>query len=192
LLTHLPTEFLLKKLKKINYEYLAAGINMKKMNQKQIRILKIVHIFFFVIWIGGGLGLIALMFLAVPAAPDDIYMKFRSMQVIDDYIIIPGALGSLAAGFVYGIWTGWGFFKHKWITVKWVMTTVQILFGTFALGPWLNKNVEITHQLRGTALSNSDFINNTAHIQLWGSVQVLLLLFMLVISVLKPWRKVNP
>lgn len=165
---------------------------MKKMNQKQMRILKIVHIFFFVIWIGGGLGLIALMFLADPAAPDDVYMKFQSMQVIDDYIIIPGAMGSLAVGFFYGIWTGWGFFKHTWLTVKWVMTTVQILFGTFALGPWLNKNVDIAHQLRGAALSNSDFINNTSHIQLWGSVQVLLLLFMMVISVIKPWRRVNP
>lgn len=164
---------------------------MKKMNTGQMRVLKIIHIFLFVLWVGGGLGLVAVMFLAVPAHPDDIYMKFRAMQVIDDFIIIPGAMGSFFAGLVYGIWTGWGFFKHNWVTVKWVMTTAQILFGTFALGPWLNQNVDIAHELRGAALVNPDFINNVSQIQIWGTVQVLLLIFMVIISVIKPWRKIR-
>lgn len=164
---------------------------MKKFNAQQTRILKIVHILFFVMWIGGGLTLISVMLLALPSVPDDIYMKFRSMQVIDDFIIIPGALGSLATGLFYGIWTNWGFFRHKWLIVKWILTVVQILFGTFALGPWLNGNVDIAMKLRGGAISNPDFIMNTSNIKLWGTVQVLFLIFMLVISVLKPWKKLS-
>jgi hypothetical protein len=140
-------------------------------------------------WIGGGIALITLMFIADPLLPDDIYMKFRSMQVIDDFLIIPGALGGLLTGIIYGVFTNWGFFKHNWLIVKWVMTTLQILFGTFALGPWLNGNVDIARDLRGAALSNPEFLNNIMNIQIWGTVQVSLLLFMAVISVIKPWRK---
>lgn len=162
---------------------------MKKLNAKQTRILKIIHIFFFVIWIGGGLALMTLMFIAQPAIPDDIYMKYRSMQVIDDLIIIPGAMGSLVTGLFFGIWTNWGFFKHRWLTVKWIMTTAQIFFGTFALGPWLNGNTDIAMRIRGAALSSPDFMANASHIELWGTVQVLFLLFMLIISVIKPWKK---
>jgi len=162
---------------------------MKKLNAGQTRILKIIHLMFFISWIGGGTGLIFLMFIAQPAVPDDIYMKFRSMQVIDDYIIIPGALGSLATGLVYSLWTNWGFFRHRWLTVKWILTIAQILFGTFALGPWLNGNVDIAMKVRGAALSDPVFLDNISHIELWGTIQVLFLIFMMVISVIKPWKK---
>lgn len=162
---------------------------MKKLNPDQTRILKIIHILFFVMWIGGGVTLVTLMFIAQPALPDDIYMKFRSMQVIDDMIIIPGALGSLFTGLVYGIWTKWGFFRQRWLTVKWILTVSLILFGTFALGPWLNGNVDIAMKLRGGALSDPVFNAGTSSIKLWGTAQVMLLLFMAAISVLKPWKK---
>jgi len=164
-------------------------IYMKKLNSTQTRILKIIHIFFFVSWIGGGICLISVMFLAQPALPDDIYMKYRSMQVIDDFIIIPGALGSLFTGLIYSIWTNWGFFRQRWLTVKWILTVAQILFGTFALGPWLNGNVDIAMRLRGAALSSQDFTLNASYIKLWGTIQVLFLLFMVIISVIKPWKK---
>ena len=162
---------------------------MKKFNANQTRILKIIHILFFIMWIGGGLGLIALMFLATPILPDDIYMKFRSMQVIDDFLIIVGAFGCLITGIIYGAFTNWGFFKHNWLIVKWIMTVLQMLFGTFALGPWLNGNVDIALELRGAALSNPEFLSNIMNIKTWGTLQVALLLFMAVISVIKPWRK---
>lgn len=162
---------------------------MKKLSSNQTRILKIIHIFFFVSWIGGGVCLISVMFFAQPALPEDIYMKYRSMQVIDDFIIIPGALGSLFTGLIYSIWTNWGFFRQRWLAVKWILTVAQILFGTFALGPWLNGNVDIALKLRGTALSSPEFSQNASHIQIWGTVQVLFLLFMVIISVIKPWKK---
>jgi len=162
---------------------------MKKLNPGQTRILKIIHLLFFISWIGGGIALMFLMFIAQPAVPDDIYMKFRSMQVIDDYIIIPGALGSLTTGLVYSVWTNWGFFRHRWLTVKWVLTIAQILFGTFALGPWLNGNVDIAIKARGAALADPLFQANISHIEFWGAIQVLFLLFMMIISVIKPWKR---
>ena len=162
---------------------------MKKFNANQTRILKIVHIFLFIMWIGGAVALTTLLFIATPIVPDDIYMKFRSMQIIDDYLIIPGAMGCFFVGIIYGIFTNWGFFKHNWLIVKWVMTTLQILFGTFALGPWINNSVDIARDLRGAALSNPEFLSNIMNMKIWGTTQASLLLFMAIISVLKPWKK---
>lgn len=39
---------------------------------------------------------------------------------IDYAIVIPGAILAVATGIIYGIFTKWGFFKHRWITVKWI------------------------------------------------------------------------
>lgn len=162
---------------------------MKKLNPLGIKILKIIHLFFAVLWIGGGIALLVVLFSVTPLNGDELYMKSRILQIIDDFLIIPGAITSFFIGIVYGIWTNWGFFKHRWITAKWIVTVAQILFGTFALGPWINENVEIANQFRDAALDNATLLQNIEMSQIWGTIQVLLLvLVFLVISVLKPWK----
>ena len=65
------------------------------------------------------------------------------LEAIDMKILVPGAVGCLLTGIVYGIFTHWGFFKHRWLTVKWTLTLFMILFGTFYMGPLVKGNVLI-------------------------------------------------
>lgn len=116
-------------------------------------------------------------------------MRSRILQIIDDYFIICGAFGSLITGLIYSIWTNWGFFKHRWIIVKWVMIILQMAFGTWALGPCINNNVIIANQLRDAALTDPVFLDNIQTTQIWGTVQTVLLLVLIFISVQKPWKK---
>lgn len=147
------------------------------------------HLFFAILWIGGGLTLVIVLFSVNPASGDELYMKSRIIQIIDDFLIIPGALASFLIGIIYGIWTNWGFFKHKWITVKWILTIAQILFGTFVLGPWVNENVEIASGLRDMAMNDSTLLHNIEMSKIWGTTQVVILvLTFIVISVQKPWK----
>ena len=162
---------------------------MKKLNPQGVKILKMFHLFFAILWIGGGLALVILFFSVNPANGDELYMKSRVIQIIDDYLIIPGAMASLFIGVIYGIWTNWGFFKYRWLIVKWIMTVVQILFGTFVLGPWVNENVEIASQLRDMAMDDTTLLHNVKMSQIWGTVQVtILVLAFIVVSVQKPWK----
>ena len=62
---------------------------MKKLSARHVRILKMTHIIFFIMWFGGFLCITAVMFVAQPAHPDDIYMKCRTMEIIDNYVLIP-------------------------------------------------------------------------------------------------------
>lgn len=147
------------------------------------------HILFAFCWIVGALTLCLLVFITYPESGDELYMRSRILQIVDDYFIIYGAVGAFITGLVYSIWTNWGFFKHTWITVKWVMTILQMLFGTFVLGPCVNSNVIIADQLRDAALTDPVFLENIRMTQLWGSIQTALLLVVIVISVQKPWKK---
>lgn len=162
---------------------------MKKLNSQGVKILKMFHLLFAILWIGGGLALVIILFSVNAANGDELYMKSRVIQIIDDFLIIPGATASFLIGIIYGVWTNWGFFKHRWITVKWILTVVQILFGTFVLGPWVNENVEIASQLRDAAMSDSVFLHNIQMSKIWGTTQVVILvLTFIVISVQKPWK----
>ena len=163
---------------------------MKKLSPQGVKILKMFHLFFAILWIGGGLALVTVLFSVNPTNGDELYMKSRIIQIIDDYLIIPGALASFFIGIIYGVWTNWGFFKHRWITVKWILTLIQILFGTFVLGPWVNENVEIASGLRDAAMSDSTLLRNIEMSKIWGTAQVVILvLIFIVISVQKPWKK---
>ncbi|NDV82722.1 hypothetical protein D0T87_12125 [Bacteroides sp. 51] len=147
------------------------------------------HIFFAFSWIIGGVVLCVLAFVTHPETGGELYMRSRILQIVDDYFIVCGALGALITGLIYSIWTNWGFFKHPWIIVKWVMTILQMVFGTFVLGPYINDNVIIASQLRDAALTDPAFLANVESTQLWGTVQVSLLIVLIVISVQKPWKK---
>lgn len=128
------------------------------------------HILFAFCWIVGGLTLCLLVFITYPESGDELYMRSRILQIVDDYFIIYGAIGAFVTGLVYSIWTNWGFFKHIWISVKWVMIVVQILFGTFVLGPCINNNVIIADQLRDAALMDPVFLENIHMTQIWGTI----------------------
>jgi hypothetical protein len=162
---------------------------MKKLNPQAVKILKIFHILFAFGWIIGAIILCVLIFITYPASGDELYMRSRILQIVDDYFIICGAIGSFVTGLIYSLWTNWGFFKHPWIIVKWIMIILQILFGTFVLGPCLNDNVVIADQLRDVALTDPTFLKNIQTTQIWGTVQTTLLLFVIVISVQKPWKR---
>jgi uncharacterized membrane protein len=165
------------------------SMGIKKLKPQAVKILKIFHILFAFSWIIGGVVLCLLIFITCPETGDALYIRSRILQIVDDYFIICGALGAFVTGLIYSLWTNWGFFKHTWIIVKWVMTILQIIFGTFVLGPCINTNVAIADQLRDMAPTDPVFLNNIHTTQIWGTVQTALLLLVIVISVQKPWKR---
>ncbi|WP_029902185.1 DUF2269 family protein [Prevotella sp. 10(H)] len=162
---------------------------MKTLGAKGLKNLKMLHLFLAIMWIGGAMAMTILAFTGKPKTGDELYMFSRILQIIDDYLIIPGAMGNILIGVVYGVWTKWGFFKQNWLTVKWIITIVQVLFGTFVLGPWINGNVELAQTLGQEVISSADYFHNLKMTQTWGTVQTIILFSFIVISVLKPWKK---
>lgn len=161
---------------------------MKKLKSKGIKVLKTIHLLLVMMWVTGVLAM-ATLYLLKPASGDELYMTLKIILFIDWVFVIPGALLTVVVGIVYGLFTNWGFFKHRWITVKWIVAVVIILVGTFYYSPLLEQSLEIADQTRNAALDNPTIATNTIQTLISSFLQGLALIFLVVISVFKPWKK---
>jgi hypothetical protein len=163
---------------------------MKKLGTSGQRVLKIVHLVMAGLWIGGAVGLL-LMVLALDSAQSggELHGYDLARQFVDDWLIIPGAMGCLLTGLLISWLTPWGFFRHRWVAVKWVMTVVCILFGTFALEPTTNGQPLLSAMYGLEALADPEYISNRLWNIMGGTVQVVAIVFMVAVSTLKPWKR---
>lgn len=165
---------------------------MKQLTAQQTKWLKIVHLIFVCAWVGGAMALVLVQYSKSHlAGQEGQYAILAALRFIDDFVIIPGALGSLLSGLVYSLGTPWGFFKYRWVSVKWIITVALILFGTFGLGPWLNGMEEMARIQGIRALADDTFLSYQVSNQVGGTIQLAFNLFMLGISVIKPWRSLG-
>lgn len=161
---------------------------MKKLSPKGIKVLKTIHLLLVMLWVTGVLAM-AVLYLLKSQSGDELYMNLKIILFIDWVFVIPGALLSVIVGIIYGIFTNWGFFKHRWIAVKWIVAVMVILVGTFYYSPLLEEALEIADKMRDEALSNPLVIANTAKALISSTAQGLSLIVLVVISVFKPWKK---
>ena len=163
---------------------------MKKIGAKGLRWVKGFHLFAVACWIGGGVSLLLLYFLKSGIADGSVlYGINKSIHHVDmAVVVIPGAFGCLLTGLVYSTFSNWGFFKQKWLIFKWVVTISAILFGTFFLGPWETKMMNISKELGLSALSDTEYLYNQGMNLYFGAGQVAVLVITLFVSIFKPWR----
>ncbi len=140
-------------------------------------------------WVGAAVVLTVRQFFVNPETGDELYGIMAFMDFIDIFIIIPGAIGVLVTGLIYSIWTRWGWFKHNWITVKWVICLYGVAFGTYPLGPWMSSLAEMSRELGLEALQNPVYMHNRNMLLVFGTFQALTLIVAVFITALKPWKK---
>ena len=145
-------------------------------------------------WIGGAVSLLLLYFLKEDVSDGGVLFGInQSIHFVDmGVVVIPGAMGCLLTGIIYSIFSNWGFFKHNWMIFKWIVTVVAILFGTFftliaALG--VLKMMEISGEQGMAALTDPDYLYNQKMNVVFGTLQCLVLMVTVFISIFKPWKK---
>ncbi len=95
-------------------------IGMKTINNlNAMKALKVFHILFGIMWIGGVMALVSIMLGVQPQGVEQMYAVARDHLVIDKFFLIPGGIGIVLTALIYSIFTKWGFFKVKWVGVKW-------------------------------------------------------------------------
>jgi len=162
---------------------------MKKIGPKGLRWLKIIHVFLVVLFFGGIISSLALNLHINFTKYEEVYLGYKSVIIISDNVIRWGAIGTLLVGFIYGFFTNWGFFKHRWVGVKFILFIIQTVVGIFVVDKLMIANMEILEAQKELALSNSEFIRNHAIRQYAIYFQVAVTIFIFIISFLKPWKK---
>lgn len=172
-------------------ESIFRGTNMLKLTPSGLRWLKGLHLITVSCWIGGAMSLLLLYLLKNGITEgSELHMIDRCIHHVDIMVIvIPGGFGCVITGLIYSLFTNYGFFRHKWLTVKWILTIAAILSGTFFLGPWETAMMEISGKLGISALSSSEYIYNQKMNIIFGGIQTLVLIITVFISVFKPWKR---
>lgn len=150
--------------------------------------LKILHILLAILFLGGILSSFTLTLWLDLSAFDEVYVTYKNLLRISDNVVRYGAQGTLLVGIVYGMFTTWGFFKHTWLIVKWLIFTVQTVLGIFIVDHLMVANMALLESEGSAALRDPIFLYNHHFRQSIVVVQIVLTLVILMISGLKPWR----
>lgn len=144
------------------------------------------------IWLGTVLSMMVMIIHNLKTTNgDELYGINSVVKLLDDWVVIPAANMTLLSGLLLSWLTIWGFFKYYWVITKLVLTVSLITFGTFWLGPWTNAMTAISDTERAKALSDPLFMFDTQALIIGSVIQILSLLFIFIISFLKPWGRRN-
>lgn len=155
--------------------------------------VKILHLVSACLWLGASASVVMLQCARGWSADSGQLLALnQSFSLLDLVLIIPGALGSALTGFIICRTTSWGFLRYRWIIVKGVLTIGAILVGTALLGPWQIRMVTLSTQPENELIIGGSYDLIRALFMLVGSIQVAMLLFILALSVLKPWGRYIP
>jgi hypothetical protein len=168
---------------------------MDSMNKKPIlgRIgkqwLKSIHLIVSVIWLGAAISMNVLRFAWVPSTNGDLYAVDHSIAIIDNWVVVPAAWASLLTGLLESWLTTWGFFKYRWVAVKWIVTVAIMIYAPLFIANW-DRNIEAISKTEGLlALQNPAYLQYRLFYTLSGIALIAALAFLSIISTLKPWMK---
>ncbi|ABG49682.1 hypothetical protein Tery_0192 [Trichodesmium erythraeum IMS101] len=148
------------------------------------------HVISGAIWFGTALSILIIVVSNFNTTNgDQLYGINSVVKLLDDWVVVPAANTTLMTGALLCWLTVWGFFKFYWVITKWIITSILITFGTFWLSPWTNAMTDIADHERLKALSNPLFMFDTKAIIIGGAIQILSLVFIFIISFLKPWGR---
>ena len=164
---------------------------MKTLGIKWLRILKISHLLFATMWIGGVMALVSLQLGLTPQTKEMMYMAAQAHLIVDEYFLIPGGIGILATALLYGTLTKWGFFKQRWLAVKWILTILLVVLGAGYMGATIKENLAYAQKILMNNADASIFLVNVRSVAIAGIVQLIGFVYIIIISVVKPWKKKN-
>lgn len=86
------------------------------------------HITFSVGWLGAVAAFLALAVTGL-TSKDALTVRaaYLGMDVTAWFVIVPLSLASLVVGLLQALWTPWGLFRHYWVLLKFLITTLATI-----------------------------------------------------------------
>lgn len=158
---------------------------MKIKNSLAMKWLRIFHISTSAVWFGGVVCILLLVCICFFCLNEADFLKAAPIVLfLYQKLILPVGLLTIFQGLIYGLFTNWGFKKHRWVVLKWLGTLMTGLCtglgGIGRMSAAMEKAAE--HNFVGGMAGGGAVLA-------FIIAQILLLLFMIVISVLKPFGK---
>ncbi|MBC2907512.1 DUF2269 domain-containing protein [Streptomyces cupreus] len=151
-----------------------------KLSRPARRATLVVHVVASASWLGLTLGLLALGGTAASTgSPVTVEASVRAMKLFADWLLLPVAFLTLLSGLLLSLGTVWGLARHRWVCTKFWLTLATTTATAFALRPGVNSAV--------TAVAAGGPLPDASEVLAGPIVSLSAYVFMMVISVLKPW-----
>lgn len=160
-----------------------------KLGPTGLKFLKIIHIVLVALFFGGILSSTAINMGINLDSYEETLTSYKTIITISDATVRTGAVGTLLVGFIYSIFTNWGFFKFRWVTVKWILFIIQTIIGIFVVDKLMVANMTLLETQGSMALTNPIFIENHELRMYAVYIQIAITVFIFAISVIRPWKK---
>lgn len=154
------------------------------------KLLKVCHLMAVSSWIGGCIALITLIFASSSAQESyELYGILNGVRFVNVVVVVYlGGFASFFTGLAYSLCTNRGFFKYRWITLKWMITLFTMATGAIMLGPWSTHLLEIVDLKGIAALETPGYIRTHTLLLIFLGIDLALLFVATVLSVFKPWE----
>lgn len=160
------------------------GMKSLMMGPRLRKLVLTTHIAVSIGWIGAVAAFLALAILGLNSKDDQmVRAAYLAMAPIARFVIVPLALTALLSGIIQGLATPWGLFRHRWVLVKLLLTTIA----TVVL---LLKMPLIGYAARQAALTSYPIANLRAagsELLIHSAGGLVVLLMVTTVSVYKPW-----
>ncbi len=156
----------------------------RKLNKSGRQWLLFTHIVSISVWFGSVVCIGALAIVGFSQLSKADFLTIAPLiPMLYQKIVLPAALITIIQGIIYGVFTNWGFFKHKWVLFKWLLVLLISLctgLGTIGQIFSLLDKVETSGFVGG--------FTDGGLVLFFVSLQILFMLLMFVLSVFKPFK----
>jgi len=160
---------------------------MVKLKLRGMKLLRLLHILTASIWFGGVVCMGGLAFICFFQFNETEFLTFAPwIPGLYQSVILPFALLTIVQGLTYGIFTNWGFIKHKWILWKWILLIcVALCTGLGAIGQMFS----VIEKVESSGFTGG--FTDGGLVLLFISLQILFMVIMIILSVFKPMKRKN-
>lgn len=155
-----------------------------KLNKAGMKWIRVLHVFSVSIWFGSVVCIFGLAAICFSQINQNDFLSIAPLvPALYKKIVLPAAILTIIQGIIYGFYTGWGFFKHKWVLFKWILVLlIAFCTGYGGIGQMFSviakAEAEAGHVVSGFA--------DGGLVLLFISLQIMFLLIMIMLSVFKP------
>jgi hypothetical protein len=134
-------------------------------------------------WFGAVAGFLALAAAGLGSRdPRTVAAVYPAIEVITMYVIVPLSLAALLTGLIQSLGTPWGLFRHYWVLIKLLLTSVATIVLLLQLGPISY----LGDAARGAAVPLAELRELRISLAIHGGGGLLVLLMTTILSVYKP------
>ena len=153
--------------------------------QRGMKWLRLLHLISISVWFGVTAAVAGLALVAFFQSTETEFSVIAPLiTLLFRNVAGPLAIFVLIQGVIYGCWTKWGFFRQRWLLIKWLC--IPLLIFSIAFG---SIGQLFTVRARIDAGTFSGGFADGGILLIFVALQLLTMIFMIWLSVFKPWRK---